>query len=442
MKELIRLTKVIVSLLTVAAASNSALAQVYVSEGQTSGISEADLRFMRGESAPFIAREAFHFRRDGWIIGRIRNGNSEFWGLTVPQSHDNIEFLAPDVANRLLQMTSQIGADGPYRAQIEEILASGGLRGADLDAALEARDVVWNTGMGWANVFQARLNDTYILFVAFYSEHEFPNPATDVPVDAALVALPGAELPVNDEATAQNTYAATEDDRRMEAGSPSPPSILQRNPQAAMTCVQRLLTVLNLEPGPVDGLLGSQTRMAAERLDRALDAALPTLTEDAAFEWCTSATEALPALYPTVFEVGRQIAFELPVSIFVATRPPDALVAEGLNGSVSDIFYVVSDVIADDPLQSVPLADEGFDATTLYVFNDVRQGASLATEWCFRLDAASEWFCDRYEYEIETEPPGGTVFVLNASNARVAGQFRYRAWVNGAETGTRNFEVR
>jgi len=144
-------------------------AQVYVSKAQVTGESEATLRFMRGNSAPAIAKETFFFRPDGWIIGRVRQGNSDFWNLTLPQPMDNIEFLEPDLAAELAIMADQIGAGGAYREQTEVLLASAGYQGSDLDAAMADGNVAWNTGMAWANVMQAAIGNTHVLYIAFYT---------------------------------------------------------------------------------------------------------------------------------------------------------------------------------------------------------------------------------------------------------------------------------
>ncbi len=180
------------STVAVLAGPSSVSAQVQIASRDVSGASEADLRFIRAENAPLIASESFQFRPDGWIIGRVREGQTDFWRLSNPQPMENVELLQPELAAKLNRMTEQLGERGEYRAQAEAILSSAGFKGADLDASLAAGSVAWNTNMDWANVLQARLDDTHIFYVAFYTVHDHPNRAENVPVDAAIVLLPGA----------------------------------------------------------------------------------------------------------------------------------------------------------------------------------------------------------------------------------------------------------
>jgi len=83
--------------------------------------------------------------------------------------------------------------------------------------------------------------------------------------------------------------------------------LLATTAQASETveCVQRQLTALALDPGPVDGSLGTKTRNAARALVTRHSelAQLPELSEAYAFRWC----KAIASVEPSVEKIYREV---------------------------------------------------------------------------------------------------------------------------------------
>ncbi len=260
--------------------------QVLVSQGQSTGESTSDLRFVREPSAPTIAQESFHFRPDGWIIGRVRAGNSDFWGLTPPQAIKDISFFEPEKASMLNGITDQITKGGAYRSQTEAILGSAGFTGTELDAALEAGNVVWSTGMQWANVMQVGLDDAYVFYVAFYSVHEHPNRAENVPVDAAIVLRPGME-PRRAPDRFFAFSAAAEEFRRQAFVTQGDAKI-----ELFARCAQQFLLDAGFNPRGVDGAPGNGARAALADWSSSNDYPMPPFSLEYAFYICQTLTAA------------------------------------------------------------------------------------------------------------------------------------------------------
>ncbi len=239
----------------------------------------ANLRFVRDGSAPQIARESFRFRPDGWIEGRIREGNSDFWRLSSPQSADNIQLLEPELWKTLENALRQIGPDGKYRSAIEKILKSANLFGTDLDAALAENATAWNTNMGWANVLQVKLKGTHVFYVAFYAEHCCPDVARNVPVDAAIVPDPSFIPP-----------------------SPVPLFVDSQKARSHLSakkyahCAQQALLDAGFDPKGVDGAPGPGARKALVAFSDANSITLPDFTRPNAAQICFALTAPQPKL--------------------------------------------------------------------------------------------------------------------------------------------------
>lgn len=247
------------------------------------GESWADLRYMGDANAPVIAREVYYFSRN-LIACRSRqeqiDRNEKCWGLSTPEPFGNIDLFEPEKAETLNQIAAQIGPDGAFRPQAELILQSAGYSGEDLDVAMANNFHAWNTGMDWANVLQVRMEDRHIFYVAFYKEHQG---AKDVPVDAAIVPLPGTTRPEPRGYTPPSTGPLTAADFYLIDGEYA-------------KCAQQALLDAGFDPKGVDGAPGKGARAALEGWSQANGIPLPAFTRDTAPQICHALT-AKPA-YP------------------------------------------------------------------------------------------------------------------------------------------------
>ncbi len=216
------------------------------------------------------------------------------------------------------------------------------------------------------------------------------------------------------------------------------PRILSTSTNASIRCVQRILSILSLDPGATSGSIDLTTIESAAELRAILGSSDPPLSEQSAFEWCDDVILLLPLLSTPILNDALIDVASRSGTAFVVDAPSNAINRLLETTDVSDFVDVISSLVEHD-LEVLPARRAAY--SVVYLITGASSGSTVNSSWCFRSNEEQSWFCETYEEIVTFDPNGAPLVIINEVFSLNTGQFQLQAWLDGELVARRLVEV-